>query len=163
MFKMNDCASRKKFKRKEKQLGYVYYSLILFMSFTFFSGVVFYVLRMNYSDFALPVEWREFFFILFTIYYCSLLSIILFSGLTLLYLLKYKYNFEYHNQKRTIMAFMVTEIFGYVIYIVVSNLIDTHTSWIKFERLYRYSGIRYQISTFGFLFIKKSKDPLEGI
>jgi hypothetical protein len=59
---------------------------------------------------------------MFSAYYVTMIGIILFTGLTLLYLLKTKYNFEYHKQKRTIIAFMATEIFGYIIYIIVSNL-----------------------------------------
>jgi hypothetical protein len=78
-----------------------------------------------------------------------------------------KYNFEFQIAKNTIIAFLVTELAGLILFAYIQiqsyngNEVPKWLSIIKI--IYNVSGLRSTNQAVGFLYVKQSRDPLEGI
>lgn len=96
------------------------------------------------------------------------MCILVFTGVLLLYNMKTKYNFEYHKQKYYIASFLLSEtsaivLFTFVSIINVIKLDNGHRDNFNAEDAFEYNGLRSKIQALGFIYIKKSRDPLFGI
>jgi hypothetical protein len=91
----------------------------------------------------------------------ALIFSLLISGLVLLYLLNKMYREDYDLQRNQIILFILSEILVNVI-LLVHKLISTSFSDFLVH-LFTKTGLRTVVQAYGFLYLKVSKDPLEGI
>jgi hypothetical protein len=79
-----------------------------------------------------------------------MVEILILSGIILLYFMKSKYNYEFHQQKLGIIIFLITETSALIVFTVVS-IIDLINSRNKIEdktwgkEIYEYNGLRSTI------------------
>ena len=72
------------------------------------------------------------------------------------------YNFEFKIQKKSLKIFYVTESFA-VLLTIVRLFLKYNTFAMNFTIFYLVSGLRTWVVAYGYLKIKKSRDPFYGI
>jgi flagellar motor component MotA len=97
-----------------------------------------------------------------------MMGILIFSGAILLYLMKKKYHYEFHNQKWTIIIIIVSESAAMIVFTTMTVLNSIYNKDGKndlnyAETLYEYNGLRSTIQAIGFVLLKPARDPLFGI
>jgi hypothetical protein len=97
----------------------------------------------------------------------SMLIVVVVPGIILLRYLQTKYNYEYNIQKYAIIAFLFTEAACLVIYTLptIKGLLSGSTLKfiVKMGNFINATGLRSTIQAIGFIFIKLTRDPLQGI
>ena len=80
--------------------------------------------------------------------------------------LKKRYNFEYKQQSKTIIAFMFAESFSLVFNITRCLMVLFEINCNTLDDLYSIysvSATRTTIQSLGFVYLKKSRDPMYGL
>ena len=95
----------------------------------------------------------------------SVTAVILSSGL-LMFLLKKKYQDDYKKQRWAVSLFVCSELSSNIFYLFYHYALtysQDRDLWTTVLNIVARSGTRTLFQAFGFLFLKKSRDPLEGI
>ena len=91
-------------------------------------------------------------------------AILILTGCTLLCNLYTKYHEQFKIQRLSILVFIFTNVFTFIVYNLYTLLYLEKIEVINFAFFVSlYCGNRTAIQAMGFIFVKKSRDPLHGI